>query len=138
VNGRAAAAALAGAALVGILLSEPGSEWGVTRFLIAPLWVRSLVHLVPLALVAFAVGLAAAPRGALAAFAAFVLGTALWVGLQLKPSLPPGSSDVWGYDQWGSFILTMLPSAIGSAVIGAIASRARSRLFVARRAVANR
>jgi hypothetical protein len=113
---------LAGGAAVGVLLTEARS--GLLSFLVAPLWVHAALYLAPLILIALLVGLFAAPRGALVAFAAYVLGVALWVAFDLRPG-PPGTSDVWGYDQWGYFILQMLPSAVISAVVGAIASRLR-------------
>jgi len=34
---------------------------------------------------------------------------------------------VWGYEQWGYFILQMLPSAAIAAIIGGIGSLLRSR-----------
>jgi len=110
---------LIGGVAVGAVLMEP--LWGVSRFLIAPPWVLTVLYLGPLIIIALAVGFAAAPRGALAALGAYVLGVVLWVTLQLRPG-PPGSSDVWGYVQWASFILTLLPSALGSAIVGAIGS----------------
>jgi hypothetical protein len=110
---------LIGGVVVGSVLME--GRWGISRYLIAPPWVHAVLYLGPLIIIALAVGFAAAPRGALAALGAYILGVVLWVTLQLRPG-PPGSSDVWGYEQWGSFILTMLPSAIGSAVIGAVGS----------------
>jgi hypothetical protein len=116
---------LVGGIAFGALLTEPW--WGITRFLIAPSWVNTVMHLAPLGLVALAIGFVAAPRGALISFAAYVLGVALWIVLLIRPGLP-GTSDVWGYAQWGYFILELLPSAIASAIIGGIASLARSRL----------
>ena len=82
--------------------------------------VHPLILLGLLALVAFATGLAARPRGWLAALAAFVLGTALWVGIELRPSPPWMASDVWGWDQWGMFGLTMMPTTLGVAAFGAV------------------
>lgn len=110
---------LIGGVAVGVLLME--GRWGISRFLIAPLWVHAVLYLGPLIIIALVVGFAAAPRGALAALGGYIVGVVLWVTLQLRPG-PPGSSDVWGYEQWGSFILTLLPSAIGSAIVGAIGS----------------
>lgn len=119
-------AMLVGGLAVGLLLAE--GRLGLSRFLVAPMWVGALLYLGPLILIALVVGFFAAPRGALAAFGAYVVGVILWVAFVLRPG-PAESSDVWGYAQWGYFILTMLPSAIGSAVIGAIGSwLARSRL----------
>lgn len=117
---------LAGGVAVGVLLTQ--SRSGFLSFLVAPLWVHATLYLAPLILIALLVGLFAAPRGAVAAFAAYVLGVALWVAFDLRPG-PPGTSDVWGYEQWGYFVLQMLPSAVIFAVVGAIASRLRqSRL----------
>ena len=64
--------------------------------------VHPLILLGLLALVAFATGFAARRRGWLAALGAFVLGTALWVGIELRPSPPWAASDVWGWDS-GAF-----------------------------------
>jgi hypothetical protein len=72
------------------------------------------------AFVALAVGFVVGRRGWLAALAAFVIGHGLWVAVELRPSLPWSASDVWGWDQWGIFIVTLLPTALGAAVLGGL------------------
>jgi len=81
--------------------------------------VHPLILLGLLALAACATGFAARRRGWLAALAAFVLGTALWVGIELRPSWPWMATDVWGWEQWGLFGLTMMPTALGATAFGA-------------------
>ena len=76
-------------------------------------------------LVAFAVGFVVARRGWLAALAAFVVGQALWVAIELRPSMPWAASDVWGWDQWAIFVLTLLPTALGAAVLGGLGAWVR-------------
>ena len=70
------------------------------------------------ALVAFAVEFIAGRRGWLAALAAFVIGHAGWVVIELRPSLPWAASDVWGLDQWAVFMVTLVPTAFGAALLG--------------------
>jgi hypothetical protein len=71
-----------------------------------------------LVFVAFAVGFVAGHRGWLAALVAFVIGHALWVAVELRPSMPWAASDVWGWTQWGIFVVTLVPTAFGAAVLG--------------------
>jgi hypothetical protein len=59
-----------------------------------------------MSLVALAVGFAVGRRGWLAAFAAFVVGHALWVAVELRPSRPWAASDV--------------PTAAGAMILGAL------------------
>lgn len=73
-----------------------------------------------LSLVALAVGVVVGRRGWLAALGAFVTGHALWVAVELRPSLPWAASDVWGWEQWGIFLVTLVPTAAGAAVLGAL------------------
>lgn len=123
---RAFITTLVGGAAVGIVLTQGRS--GGFRFLTAPYWIEQWLPLGSLIVIAVVVGFVAAPRGALVAFGAFVLGVAGWVVFDLRPGLP-GTRDVWGYVQWGHFIFYVLPSAIGAAIIGAIATWVvRSRL----------
>ena len=44
--------------------------------------------------------------------------------VELRPSPPWAASDVWGWDQWGIFLVTLLPTAIGASVLGAWVRRA--------------
>lgn len=99
------------------------SHAGVLRQLSAviPQWVETLLSTGLLVLIALAVGVVTAPRGAICAFFGFITGIALWVVLYLRPS-PPETSDVWGYEQWGSFILSLLPTTIIATGLGALAS----------------
>jgi hypothetical protein len=71
------------------------------------------------AFVAFVVGFVAMRRGWLAALAAFVIGHALWVAVELRPGPPWSGSDVWDWTQWWIFLITLLPTALGAAVLGA-------------------
>jgi len=77
------------------------------------------------ALVTFAVGFATGPRGWLAALASFAIGHVLWIFLELRPSAPWAASDVWGWEQWGIFLVTLLPTAIGASVLGALGAWVR-------------
>ena len=72
------------------------------------------------ALVALAVGFVVRQRGWLAALAAFVIGHALWVAVELRPSLPWAASDVWGWEQWSIFLVTLMPTAAGAMALGAL------------------
>lgn len=83
------------------------------------------LHLGFMALVTFAAGFLTGRRGWLAALAAFVIGHALWVLVELRPSAPWAASDVWGWDQWGIFLFYLLPTAIGAALLGALGSWTR-------------
>lgn len=87
--------------------------------------------------VAFAVGFVVEHRGWLAALAAFGIGHALWVAVELRPSLPWAASDNWGWDQWGIFVATLLPTAFGAAVLGGLGAWV-SRVVSFRRAGALR
>ena len=73
-----------------------------------------------LSLVALAVGFVVGRRGWLAALAAFVVGHALWVAVELRPSLPWAASDVWAWEQWGIFLVTLVPTAAGAMILGAL------------------
>jgi hypothetical protein len=77
------------------------------------------------AFVAFAVGFVVLRRGWLAALAAFVIGHALWVAVELRPSMPWAGSDVWDWTQWEIFLITLLPTALGAAVLGALGAWVR-------------
>jgi hypothetical protein len=85
------------------------------------------------ALVTFAVGFATGSRGWLAAVAAFAVGHVLWVLVELRPSPPWAASDVWGWEQWGIFLITLLPTAIGASVLGALGAWVRRAALPARR-----
>jgi hypothetical protein len=115
-------ATLAGAAAIGTFLIQ--AHAGVVRRVVSPfpVWVEQLAYLATLSLIAFLVGFIVVRRGWLAALAAYVLGVALYVGLYLRPSPPWAPSDVWGLETWISFVLTMLPTTIGSAIVGGIGS----------------
>lgn len=76
-----------------------------------------------MAFAALAVGYVAGRRGWLAALAAFVVGNTLWVAVELRPSLPWAASDVWGWEQWSMFLVTLLPTAFGAAVLGWLGGR---------------
>ena len=76
--------------------------------------------------VALAGGFVVGRRGWLAALAAFVIGHALWVAVELRSSSPWSASDVWHWTQWGIFLTTLLPTAIGAAVLGARVARVAS------------
>jgi hypothetical protein len=102
--------------------------------------VHWLAQLSFIALVAFAVGFFAGRLGWLAALAASVIGHALWVGIELRPSLPWAATDVWDWAQWQIFLVTLLPTAFGAAVLGGIGEWAarivsRKRLVDARTGV---
>lgn len=73
------------------------------------------------ALVTFAVGFLVGRGGWLAALTAFVIGHALWVFIELRPSAP-WASDVWGWEQMGIFLGTLVPTAIGAAILGGLGS----------------
>jgi hypothetical protein len=87
-----------------------------------------------MASIAFAVGFGVGRRGWLAALAAFIVGHVLWVAIELRPSAPWAASDVWGWTQWGIFLWTLLPTALGAAVIGGLGSWVRRLVSVRRRA----
>lgn len=108
---RFAAAALTGGALVGL------RYWNELH------WVPWPVQLGFLALVAVVVGAVVGPKGWLAALTAFLIGHALWIGIELGPSMPWAGSDVWGWEQWRDFLLMLSPTALGATLLGWLGGR---------------
>lgn len=98
--------------------------------------VPSPIRLAFVAFIAFAVGFGVGRRGWLAALAAFIVGHALWVAIELRPSAPWAPSDVWDWTQWGIFLGTLLPTALGAAVIGGLGGWVRRLVSIRRRAPA--
>ena len=91
---------------------------------------RSLHPVVWLSLqvvLAFGIGFAAGKRGWLLALAAYFLGICLWVVIELRPSPPWASSDVWGWNQWLISTLTVIPSGAAAALVGAAGGWVRVR-----------
>jgi hypothetical protein len=115
-------ATFAGATAIGTFLIQ--AHAGVIRRAVSPfpVWVEQILYLATLSLIAFLVGFVVMRRGWLAALAAYVLGVALYVGLYLRPSPPWAPSDVWGLETWISFILTLVPIGIGSAIVAGVGS----------------
>jgi hypothetical protein len=87
------------------------------------------VQLAFVALVALVVGFVAGHGGWLPALTAFALGHALWVGVELRPSMPWAASDVWDWTQWRIFITTLLPTAFGAAILGAVGAWLRRLMW---------
>jgi hypothetical protein len=79
------------------------------------------------AIVAAGVGLFGRRYGWAAAFAAYVIGIALWVTIELRPPPPWAATDVWGWEQWRDFVLTKIPIGVGAAIFGWVGNHVRSR-----------
>lgn len=95
--------------------------------------IHPILWLAVLASVALATGAVARHRAGLIAGGAFLIGTALWIALALRPSTWPWQpNDVWGWQQWASTGLTLLPTLLGSILFGALGGR------IARRSTAPR
>ena len=122
-----------GAAAIGTFVVQ--AHAGIVRLPVSPfpVWADQLIYLATLSLVAFLVGFVVVRRGWLAALAAYVLGVALYVGFYLRPSPPWAPSDNWDLLTWTSFVLTILPLTIGSAIVGSIGSWVRRASSTSRR-----
>jgi len=104
-------AVLVGASLIGL---RYWNELGFVHWSLQLAWVG---------IVATAIGFVTGRRGWAAALAAYAIGVALWVTIELRPSPPWAGADVWDWQQWGGFILTLTPVGLGAAVLGWVGSR---------------
>ncbi len=124
---RAVIAIFVGAVAVAVFMGQVRS--GQLRLQsTTPVLLEQALTLGSLALIAFLVGFAVKRRGWLAAAGAYVIGVALWVVVDLRPSPPWVLSDVRGTWEW-----VMATASIGglwsalSGAAGSWAARAMGR-----------
>ena len=113
-------AILVAAVAVGVFMGQARSGAIRTLFAEVPVVLAPGLHLGSIALIAFLVGFIVNRRGWLAASSAYLLGIALWVLIDLRPSPPWVPTDVEG-----TWVAVMIAAAIGapwSALCGAAGS----------------
>jgi hypothetical protein len=124
---RSVIAVLVGAAAVGVYLGQTRS--GVLRPQAStPALLDAAIQFGLLALIAFLIGFVVRRRGWLSALAAYLIGLAIWVVVELRPSPPWVPTDVGGV--WEAIGLRAIIGGVWSALSGAAgswAARARER-----------
>jgi hypothetical protein len=127
---RSAIALIFGAAAVGLYLGQARS--GVLSPQASrPALVEAALHFALLAFISFLIGFVVRRRGWLWALAAYLIGLALWVIVELRPSPPWVPTDVGG--TWEAVGLRALIGGVWSALSGAAgswAARARERASI--------
>ena len=113
-------AILIGAVAVGVFMGQVRSGALRTLLELPPVLLAQALHLGSLALIAFLVGFVVKRRGWLAASAAYLLGIALWVAVDLRPSPPWVPTDVGG--TWEAVTLAGVIGGLWSALFGAAGS----------------
>jgi hypothetical protein len=110
-------AILVAAVAVSVFMGQARSGAIRTLFEEVPVVLAPGLHLGSLALIALLVGFIVNRRGWLAASGAYLLGIALWVFIDLRPSPPWVPTDVGG--TWQAVLITAAIGAPWSAVWGA-------------------
>lgn len=132
---RSLIAILVGALVIGLYRGQMYS--GILRpHESRPLLLDQALHLAVITLVAFLIGFVVKRRGWLAAALAYLVGIALWVVVDLRPSPPWVPTDVRG--TWEAVILSAVVGGLWSALLGAagsLAARAVNRASARRAGV---
>lgn len=116
---RSVIAILVGAAAVGIYMDQ--AYRGVLRPQAAiPPLLDTAIHFGLVALIAFLVGFVVRRRGWLAALVAYLIGLAIWVVVDIRPTPPWIPTDVSGI--WLAVFVRAITGGLWSALAGAVGS----------------